>query len=173
MSKDMDGIRRAFDEKYGGGNKDTVFQAIVTVVNEKEFTCEVIQDDASTYFDVRLRGLVNSSLKGIAFIPVIGSTVLVCRIRNSNECFVCQFTEVDKLILTSGDISLMCDPDKIELLKGDKLSVLINAESITMKANQATIKATTGGLTLTKGGSGLKKTLDDLLKAIQKLTVTT
>ena len=44
---------------------------------------------------------------------------------------------------------------------------------MTIQAGQATIKTTTGGLTLTKGSSGLKKTLNDLLAAIQKLTVTT
>lgn len=174
MSKDIDDIRRMV-RSGGNGNDvdDFVFQAFVTAVDEKEFTCTVKRDDAVDYFDVRLRGLVKPDLKGIAFIPVIGSTVLVCRIGKSNELFVCQFTEVDKLIFTSGDISLTCNQDKIEVLKGDKLSVLIDGESVTMKADQATIKASTGGLTLTKGGSGLKKTLNDLLKAIQKLTVTT
>lgn len=171
MSKEMEETRQKFYEKLGG--KDQIFQAVVSSVDESEFTCEVKRDDAVDYFDVRLRGLVNEKLKGFAFIPAIGSTVLVCPIGKSNELFVCQFTEVDKLILTSGDIAMTFDPDKIELLKGDKLSVLIDNESITMKADQATIKATTGGLTFTKGGSGLKKTLNDLLKAIQKLTVTT
>lgn len=171
MSKDIEDLRRLFDSRTD--NSDFVFPAVVTVVDEKEFTCDVKRDDAVDYFDVRLRGLVKGDLKGFAFIPAIGSTVLVCRIGKSNECFVCQFTEVDKLIFTSGDISLTCDADKVELLKGDKLSVLINAESITMKADKATIKATTAGLTLTKGSSGLKKTLDDLLTAIQALTVTT
>lgn len=171
MSKDIEDLRRLFDSRTD--NSDFVFPAVVTAVDEKEFTCDVKRDDAVNYFDVRLRGLVKGDLKGFAFIPAIGSTVLVCRIGKSNELFVCQFTEVDKLIFTSGDISLTCDADKVELLKGDKLSVLINAESITMKADQATIKATTGGLTLTKGSSGLKKTLDDLLTTMQKLTVTT
>lgn len=171
MNREIEDTRRKFYEKVSGG--EPVFQAVVTEVDEKEFTCTVKQDDAVDYFDVRLRGLVKAELKGFAFIPAIGSTVLVSRIGRSNELFVCQFTEVDKLIFTSGDISLTCDADKIDVLKGDKLSVHIDTESITMKADQATIKATTAGLTLTKGSSGLKKTLDDLLTAIQALTVTT
>lgn len=150
-----------------------IFPATVTKVDESDFTCEVRRDDAVDYFDVRLRGLVNPALKGIAFIPVLNSTVLVCRIGKSNELFVCQFTEIDKVIFTSADTSLTVDADKIEVLKGEKLSILVNAESMTIQAGQATIKTTTGGLTLTKGSSGLKKTLDDLLTAIQKLTVTT
>lgn len=172
MSKDIDDLRRKVLAK-GGEMGDLVFQGIVTAVDEKEFTCTVKCDDLVDYFDVRLRGLVKPELKGFAFIPSVNSTVLVCRIGRSNELFVCQYTEVDKVIFTSGDVSLTCDKDKIEVLKGDKLSVLIDTESITMKADQATIKASTAGLTLTKGSSGLKKTLNDLLTAIQKLTVTT
>lgn len=172
MSKDIDDLRRKVLAK-GGEMGDLVFQGIVTAVDENEFTCTVKCDDLVDYFDVRLRGLVKPELKGFAFIPSVNSTVLVCRIGRSNELFVCQYTEIDKVIFTSGDVSLTCDQEKIEVLKGDKLSVLIDAESITMKADQATIKAGTGGLTLTKGSSGLKKTLDDLLTAILALTVTT
>lgn len=120
-----------------------------------------------------MRGLVKGDLQGFAFIPRLQSTVLVCRIGKSNELFVCQFTEIDKVIFTSADISLTVDADRIEVLKGGNISIIINSESMTIQAGQATIKATTGGLTLTKGSSGLKKTLNDLLAAIQKLTVTT
>ena len=172
MSKEIDEIKRKIDEK-DRDNGDSVFHASVTSVDEKEFTCIVRRDDAVDYEEVRLRGLVNPNLKGIAFIPAIGSTVLVSRIGKSNELFVCQYTEVDKLLFTSGDISLTFDAEKIEILKGDKMSVVIDPESITMKADQATIKAGTAGLTLTKGSSGLKKTLNDLLTAILALTVTT
>ena len=55
----------------------------------------------------------------------------------------------------------------------DKTTVTHQAEALTLLSDQATVKITTGGLTLAKGSSGLKKTLDDLLTAIQKLTVTT
>lgn len=172
MSKDIENIRRTLQQGANAGT-DTVFQAVVSKVDEEKFTCEVKRSNDVSYFNVRLRGLVNPDLKGIALIPAIGSTVLVCRIGNSNQLFVCQYTEVDKLLFTSGDFSLTCDQDKVELLKGDKLSVTADAESITMKAGQAIVKTTTGGLTLSKGSSGLKKTLDKLLTAIQSLTVTT
>lgn len=170
MSKEIEEIRRKIMNESGDSS---VFPAIVTKVDESDFTCEVRRDDAVDYFDVRLRGLVKGDLQGFAFIPKMQSTVLVCRIGKSNELFVCQFTEIDKVIFTSADTSLTVDADKIEVLKGSKFSILINSESMTIQAGQATIKTTTGGLTLAKGSSGLKKTLDDLLTAIQKLTVTT
>lgn len=170
MSKSIDDIRRKIAE---GNHTDSVFPAVVTKVDEKEFTCEVKRDDVVEYFDVRLRGLVNPDLEGFAFIPKVNSTVLVCRIGNSNELFVCQFTEIDKVLLTSGNVALTVDSDKIEVLKGDNVSVVVDTDSLTVQAGETIIKGTTKGLTLTKGSSGLKKTLEDLLKAIQKLTVTT
>lgn len=170
MSKEIEEIRRKIMNESGDS---LVFPSIVTKVDESDFTCEVRRDDAVDYFDVRLRGLVKGDLQGFAFIPRLQSTVLVCRIGKSNELFVCQFTEIDKVIFTSADTSLTVDADKIEVLKGSKFSILINSESMAIQTGQATIKTTTGGLTLTKGSSGLKKTLNDLLAAIQKLTVTT
>ena len=167
---EIEEIRR----KIMGESRDSsVFPAIVTKVDESDFTCEVRRDDAVDYFDVRLRGLVKGDLQGFAFIPRLQSTVLVCRIGKSNELFVCQFTEIDKVIFTSADISLTVDADRIEVLKGGNISIFIDSESMAIQAGQETIKATNRGLTLTKGSSGLKKTLNDLLAAIQKLTVTT
>lgn len=167
---EIEEIRRKI---MGESGDSSVFPAIVTKVDESDFTCEVRRDDAVDYFDVRLRGLVKGDLQGFAFIPRLQSTVLVCRIGKSNELFVCQFTEIDKVIFTSADISLTVDANRIEVLKGGNISIFIDSESMAIQAGQATIKATTGGLTLAKGSSGLKKTLDDLLAAIQKLTVTT
>ena len=184
--KDIEEIRRAIHERQGG---DSVFPAVVTEVDEKEYTCTVRRDGQVDYFDVRLRALVNSELQGFAFIPRLQSTVLVCRIGKSNELFVCRFGEIDGGILTCGDMELKTDLDNIDVRKGDSVSVHIDAgklevtngktkvthetEALTLLSDQTTVKITTGGLTLRKGGSGLKKTLGDLLTAIQKLTVTT
>lgn len=184
--KDIEEIRRAIHERQGG---DSVFPAVVTEVDEKEYTCTVRRDGQVDYFDVRLRALVNSELQGFAFIPRLQSTVLVCRIGKSNELFVCRFGEIDGGILTCGDMELKTDLDNIDVRKGDSVSVHIDAgklevtngktkvthetETLTLLSDQTTVKITTGGLTLRKGGSGLKKTLGDLLTAIQKLTVTT
>lgn len=188
MSKEIDELRRKFQSSFGGTD-DTIFQAVVTEVDEEEYTCTVKRDEQVDYFDVRLRGLVKAELQGFAFIPKLESVVLVARIGKSNELFVCQFTEVDKVVFTDNDLELKIDIDNIDLKKGDKVTIHVDAnklevandktkitheaEALTLLSDQATVKITTGGLTLKKGGSGLKKTLDDLLTAIQQLTVTT
>lgn len=188
MSKEIDEIRKKFQSVYGG-DRDTIFQGVVTEVNENEFTCTIRRDDAVDYFDVRLRGLVKSDLQGFAFIPKLKSIVLVCRIAGSNELFVCQYTEVDKVVFTDNDLELRIDTENIDIKKGDKITihadagkietvndttkVLHEATSITMTSDKATIKVSTGGITVKKGASGLKKTLGDLCDAIAQLTVPT
>ena len=62
--------------------------------------------------------------------------------------------------------------EKLEVTN-DKVKALHEADALTVTADSTTIKASTGGVTVTRGGSGLKKTLDDMLTAIQALTVTT
>lgn len=188
MSKEIDEIRRKLKNQFGSDN-DMIFSGVVTEVNEDEFTCTVRRDEQVDYFDVRLRGLVNADLQGFAFIPKMESVVLVCRIGRSNELFVCQFTEIDKVVFTDNDLELRIDLDNIDITKGDNITIHVDAEklevvndttkitheaeSLTMISDKATIKIATGGLTLTKGSSGLKKTLEDMLTAIKALTVTT
>lgn len=188
MSKEIDEIRRKFQSSFSGEG-DAVFPAVVTEVNEEEFTCTVKRDEQVDYFDVRLRGLVKAELQGFAFIPKLESTVLVCRIGKSNELFVCQFTEIDKVIFTDNDLELKIDLENIDIKKGEKITIHVDAEklevvndkakvtheaeALTLLSDQATIKITTGGLTLKKGGSGLKKTLDKMLDGICQLTVPT
>lgn len=188
MSKEMEELRRKFQQRFGESG-DQVFQAIVTEVNEDEFTCTVRRDNQVDYFDVRLRGLVNAKLQGFSFVPKLQSTVLVCRIGKSNELFVCQFTEIDKMIFTDNDLEVKVDTENVDIKKGekmtvhvdagklevtnDKVKVLHEAGGLTVTADSTTIKASMGGVTIARGGSGLRKTLEQLLDGICALTVPT
>jgi len=187
MSKEIDEIRRKLFEQMGD-QVSTVFQGVVTGANEEEFTCTVRVDDAVDYFDVRLRGLVNGQLQGLALIPKVQSVVLLCPIGGSNELFVCQYTEIDKVIFTDNTLKLAIDTEKLELTR-DEVSITSDGSSTVVKAGDATITVSTdgvelktgssgitvtsGGLTLKKGGAGLKKTLESMLDAICQLTVPT
>ena len=187
MSKEIDEIRRKFNGMMGDMVRN-VIQGVVTEVNEDEFTCTVRVDDAVDYFDVRLRGLVDGALKGFAFIPKAQSVVLVCPIGGSNELFVCQYTEIDKLIFTDNNLKLTIDTEKLELerdnvtitsddsstvVKASDATATVNTDGIELKIGSSTITVTSGGLTLKKGGAGLKKTLESMLDAICQLTVPT
>ena len=180
-------IRRKFREQMGDMVRN-VIQGVVTEVNEDEFTCTVRVDDAVDYFDVRLRGLVNGNLQGFAFIPKMQSVVLVCPIGGSNELFVCQYTEIDKVIFTDNTLTVTIDTEKLEITKddvsitsdgsstvikaGDSVAT-VNTDGLELKNGSSTMTVTSGGLTLKKGGAGLKKTLEGLVDAICQLTVPT
>lgn len=188
MSKEMEELRRKFHERFGESG-DQVFLGTVTEVNEDEFSCTVKRDDQVDYFDVRLRGLVKAELQGFAFIPRLQSTVLVCRIGKSNELFVCQFTEIDKMIFTDNDLEVKVDTENIDIKKGkkitihvdagklevtnDKVKALHEADKLTVTADSTIVKASTAGVTITRGSSGLKRTLEQILDGICALTVPT
>ena len=138
------------------GQDKTVLSGTVSSVNEAERTCTVKTGDVE-YEDVRLYGIVKGDLKGFCFIPKIGSQVLAGRIGGSNELFVAMFTEVDKALLTIGE----------------KMQITAEADNLRIQADNTVIRATSAGMTFVRGGSGLKKTLENLIDAIVKLTVTT
>ena len=132
--------------------------------------------------------LVDGGLQGFAFIPKAQSVVLVCPIGGSNELFVCQYTEIDKLIFTDNNLKLTVDTEKLELerdnvtitsddsstvIKASDATATVNTDGIELKIGSSTITVTSGGLTLKKGGAGLKKTLESMLDAICQLTVPT
>lgn len=154
MSRDIEEIRQALREK--GKVPDSVFPAKVLEVDETDFTCTVKQDDTVEYSDVRLRAVVDGGLKGLAFIPKTDSTVLVGRIGKSNELYVVQFSEIDKIVFT-----------------GTKTELLFSGDTVEIKIGETSFRISEKGTTLKKGQSGLKKTLDDLLTAIGQITVTT
>lgn len=134
----------------------TVFSGTVSAVDEKNRTCSV-QVENVTYEEVKLYGIVQGDLKGFCFIPKTGSHVLVARIGGSNELFVAMFTEVERAVLTIGE----------------NTTVEVSEECVRIQSGESTVKATEKGLTFVKGGAGLKKTLEALIDAITKLTVTT
>lgn len=154
MSERTEAIRRKLKEMFAGD--DQVFPATIKEVNEDEFTCSVLFDDELEYTDVRLRSVIDPGKQGFCFIPKVGSMVMVGRIANSEQLYVALFSEVDKVLLTSGSLELTIDQDKVELKKGD-----------------AILKQTEAGFTMIRSGEGLKKVLEDLITAITQLTVPT
>lgn len=189
MTKAADEFRQAIHRIAESCSRSgSVLQGVVTEVDETEFTCTVKVDDAVDYFDVRLRGLVKGELQGFAFIPKMDSVVL-CSLIGANELYVSMFTEIDKVVFTDNDLELLLDKEKIDIKKGDNIKVHVDKDSLsftndkvkvlqagtelTLTAGATTVKASVAGVTIKRGASGLKKTLDDLLSAIQRLTVTT
>ena len=127
-----------------------VFPAVVKKVDEKLRTCTVCMNDNVDIEDVRLYAVVDDSLKGFCLIPAKDSMVLVGRIANSNELFVCSFSVVDKVLGTIGDkmeisideesLSYKCDKTEIEV-KSAELTAKIDGVELEVKGNKIKVKA--------------------------------
>lgn len=151
---------------------ETVFYGEVSAVNEGSRTCTVVMEDIP-YENVLLYAVENTELKGQVLIPRIGSTVLVERIAN-DRYFVVMFSEIDKVLLTIGEkTKAEISEENISIQTGDKTTVTVDAQNCLLQVGESMVKATEKGLTFVKGGAGLKKTLEELIDAITKLTVTT
>jgi len=147
----------------------TVFLAVVTGIDEDAFTCTVQVNNSVFYYDVRLRGLVKPELKGAAFIPKMESKVLVCRIGGSNELFVCQFTEIDKIIFTNEKMSFTLDQDEV-LFEHEKVSLLIASDKMSLDVDGSTAELSKDGIVLNGGDLGAMvkiKELEDNLNSLK------
>lgn len=164
-------IRRMFDRRLQEA-AETVFYGEVSAVDEEARTCTVVMEDIP-YENVLLYAVENTELKGQVLIPRIGSTVLVERIAN-DRYFVAMFSEVEKVLLTIREkTKAEISEENISIQAGDKTTVTVDAENCLLQVGESMVKATEKGLTFVKGGAGLKKTLEKLIDAITKLTVTT
>lgn len=169
--KENEGIRRMFERRLQEA-AETVFYGEVSEVNEGSRTCTVVMEDIP-YENVLLYAVENTELKGQVLIPRIGSTVLVERIAN-DRYFVAMFSEVAKVLLTIGENTIVeVSEECVRIQSGEKTTVTADAEKCLLQVGESVVKATEKGLTFVKGGAGLKKTLEELIDAITKLTVTT
>lgn len=169
--KGNEGIRRMFERRLQEA-AETVFYGEVSAVDEEARTCTVVMEDIP-YENVLLYAVENTELKGQVLIPGIGSTVLVERIAN-DRYFVAMFSEVAKVLLTIGEnTTVEVSEECVRIQSGEKTTVTADAEKCLLQVGESVVKATEKGLTFVKGGAGLKKTLEELIDAITKLTVTT
>lgn len=149
-------------------NPDTVFMAVVTETDESDFSCTVQVNDMVFYYDVRLRGVVNPDLKGAAFIPKIGSKVLVCRIGGSNELFVAMFTEIDKIIFTNEKMAFTLDQEQV-LFEHENVSLAIESGKMSLDVDGSTAELSKDGIVFNAGSLGGLVKVNELTDKINAL----
>lgn len=132
------------------------FYAVVESIDEAARTCTVSAEGV-TYEKVLLYAVEKAALKGFCLIPAPKSTVVVARVAAGSHLYVELFSEVSKVLLTVAD----------------KVAVSVDDKGCITTVGKSTMKVTEQGFTISRDGAGLKKTLDALLDAITKLTVTT
>lgn len=151
----MDELRRIIGRRLNEAGSVS-FYAKVESVDEAARTCTVSAEGV-TYEGVLLYAIEKAALKGFCLIPTPQSTVVVSRVAASSRLYVELFSEVSKVLLTVVD----------------KVAVSVDDKGCLTTVGKSTLKVTEQGFTIQRDGVGLKKTLDALLDAITKLTVTT
>ena len=167
MTRLAEDIRRKLKEIAGG--EIQVFPATVKEVDEEEFTCKVETATDIQYADVRLRAVIDKEKKGLSYIPVVDSLVLVGRIGNSNELFIIMPSEIEKVIVTMNEFKVTIDPDKIEILNGenDEVKVYLDNTSIELSVKERSVKIDDSIITL--NGGSKNSYLTDINQLVAKL----
>lgn len=99
----------------------------VKSVDESKMICDVDVTTGPDMIEVRMRAVIDGTVKGILVVPKIGSYVLVGLINNKKQsAFVCGYSEVDK-------VRVLCD--QIELA-GDQFGGLIKIETLKTELNK-------------------------------------
>jgi hypothetical protein len=136
-SKQMDMIRQMFHNRLAGAAENSLY-ATIKEVDEAKRTCKA-EIGNILYEDILLYSVENADLKGFVFIPAIDSIVLVSRV-GTDRMFVESFSEIDKVIFTLNDLELVIDADNIDLKKGEKVTVHVDAETMKVQNDASTIE---------------------------------
>jgi|GEM_PF-459578 hypothetical protein len=159
-SKQMELIRQMFHSRLASASENSLY-ATIKEVDEAKRTCKA-EIGNILYEDILLYSVENADLKGFVFIPAIDSIVLVSRV-GTDRMFVESFSEIDKVIFTLNDLELVVDGGNIDLKKGDKIAVHVDAETIKVQNDASTFEVNPDEM-LFNGGD-----LGGLIK-IQELT---
>lgn len=120
-----------------------VFPAQVKEVDENNRTCTVRVNDNVDLYEVKLYAVTDKDLKGFCLVPAQDSQVLVARIANGNELFVCSFSVVDKVVGTIGDKVEIAIDEKQLYYKNNGTEIKIESSE-----EQATVAITTDKVTI-------------------------
>lgn len=115
-----------------------VFPAQVKEVDENNRTCTVCVNDNVDLYDVKLYAVTDKDLKGFCLLPAKDSQVLVARIANGNDLFVCSFSVVDKVVGTIGKHTSLLVEDEHLLLETEKVTIDVAKDKVTVDADEIT-----------------------------------
>jgi len=171
MSKELDQIREGLEQFSAKRGPAAIIPAVVKTVNEDDNTIAVVFSDEVQIDDVRLRSVVKSGNKTVRF-PKVESVVLVGCIENSDEYVCIAMEEVDKVLYVIDNTKVETTADG-HLIQVNNTKIETTDESCLIQKNNTKVEVSDDGILVEKGSESLKKILDDLLNAINQLTVNT
>jgi hypothetical protein len=87
--------------RLGRGVEKTFIAVVENNYPDKD-VIDVVDFAGTLYPEVRKRAAIGDAAKGIVITPVVGSSVIVSRIGESDEMFVEMFSEVESVVFDGG-----------------------------------------------------------------------
>ena len=137
--------------RLGAGNEKTFLGVVENNYPDKDYI-DVKDLSGTLYLDVRKRasvGIGDDAKKGIVITPVMGSSVIISRIGDSDELFVEMFSEVESMMFDGGEneglVKVKELTNKINALENDinDLKTAFNTWVIAPSDGGAALKAIT------------------------------
>ena len=80
------------------GNPDAVFPATVAAVDKEKNVCDVVYSEMEIG-EVRMQAIIKAGTKGLKVYPAANSTVLVQRLGDKGEFFICMVSEIESVVI--------------------------------------------------------------------------
>ncbi|MBR4137838.1 MAG: hypothetical protein IKU05_05445 [Bacteroidales bacterium] len=124
---------------------------IASNIDESKRICDIKVNDDITLFNCRLNAIIDSYESNILIVPKDGSQVAYFLVENQDtNAIVIGYTEIDKVIVKIGSLSLSIEAESVKVDGGDS-----------------------GKISIFNKSQNLSKLLSELIDEITKLTVTT
>lgn len=148
-----------------------VWEAVVVSVQTDTCTVRILASDLEVS-DVRLVAEIGGT-PGLLITPKVDSTVLVGVVQNEiSDLFVAQYTEIDALKFTKGNVEILADANTITV-KNSASEVIIASSSVSLKQSQIEVNLAGGKVEVKNAGASLNDLFADLITLLNSFSVLT
>lgn len=146
---------------------------IASNIDEGKRTCDIKADDNITLFNCRLNAIIDSYESNILIVPKDGSQVAYLLVENQDtNAIVIGFTEIDKVIVKIGSLSLGIEAESVKIDGGDsgKISIFNKSQNLSRLLSELIDEITKLTVTTSAGPSGTPINTAQFTTIKQKLT---
>jgi hypothetical protein len=112
-------------------NRFLIQEAIVRSINETNYTCDV-ETSSAKITSVSLEAFINNKTEDttpkMVIIPKVDSLVLVISRYHGAKPFIVKYSEVEKVIIVSGNTNIVVDNEKVSIVS-DKIYLNVDPEN--------------------------------------------
>lgn len=161
-----DQVKAAIARKFRRIGSQAFF-ARVKGVDVDQRTCVMYTDsDDFIYEDVLLYGCTNPDMKGIVTIPKVDSQVVVARLMGSDNLYVVQYSEVEKVLITIGESTFTMTENGFTLTK-ENCGLLATLTALCDTISKLTVSTAVGPSSVPINVADFAEIKNDLTKYLE------